>query len=363
MIGSFTEQTMKSKIKILVFRVARALGLFAAARRLTASKVRILCYHGGCLGDESQYNPKLFCSAATLARRMAWLQRKGFHLVTLDQAVAASRTAPGDRPGLTTAITFDDGWYSTASEMVPVLARMGIPSTLYLCTSHYLEGWAIASVTVRYLIWKSGLNKFQLTGFGLADGELDLSTPALRNQAANRIVAALEAMEPARAVRHAALEQLALCLQVSAADLALASRRFEYLNQQELLALPAQGCQIELHGHVHKYPAGQSDVFRDDLQRCSDTIEAAGLPRPNHYCYPSGDFDAAASATMATMNVVSATTCLPGLVTQASATECHYLPRFLDGESIEMIEFEAEMSGFYDLARRLLGKRHPLQPA
>lgn len=354
---------MKSKIKLLVFLLARSLGLFAAARRLTASKVRILCYHGGCIGDESQYNPKLFCSADTLAQRMQWLQRKGFALVTLDQAVDAARAPAPGRQALTTAITFDDGWYSTARDMVPVLAKMGIPSTLYLCTSHYTEGWAIASVTVRYLIWKSGLQSVALHGLGAADGTLDLSTASLRNQAANRIVAALESLAPSRDARHAALEQLAMCLKVSAADLGLASRRFEYVNQDELLALPAQGCQIELHGHVHKYPAGQGALFQDDLQRCSDTIEAAGLPRPTHYCYPSGDFDAGASPVLEKMGVASATTCLPGLVTRASATECHFLPRFLDGESIAMLEFEAEMSGFYDLARRLLGKRHPLQPA
>lgn len=354
---------MKNTIKLAVFHLARGLGLFRLSRRLTAGRVRILCYHGGAIGDESRYNPKLFSSAALLEQRMAWLQRAGFHLVPLDEAVR-SAAATGPRAALTTAITFDDGWYSTASELVPVLGRRQIPSTLYLCTSHYLEGWAIASVTVRYLLWKSGLTRASLRGIGPdVDGEADLSSPALRNATANRIVAAIERSEATRATRHALLEQLAACLRLSPEQLGLATRRFEYMNEQELLALPAQGCSIELHGHVHQYPAGQPAAFTKDLQRCSDTIVAAGLPTPAHYCYPSGNFDAAASPALAAMGVRSGTTCLPGLVGHASPVECHYLPRFLDGESIAMVEFEAEMSGFSELLRTLVGKRHPAQPA
>lgn len=354
---------MKNKIKLAVLLLARALGLFALSRVVTGARVRILCYHGGCLGDESSYNPKLFCSAATLERRMLWLRSKGFDLVTLDEAASRARRDPSGRAPLTTAITFDDGWYSTASDMVPVLDKLGIPSTLYLCTSHFLEGWAIPSVAVRYLIWKSGLQTAQLSGFGPGlDGQLDLSTPALRDTAAMRIVAALDACPPARESKHALLESLASSLQVPSAALALASRRFEYLNAPELLALPGQGCAIELHGHVHRYPAGDVAAFKEDLQKCSDTIVAAGLPTPTHYCYPSGNFDGAASKALGSMGVVTGTTCLPGLVTRADATQSHYLPRFLDGESVDMLEFEAEMSGFTELVRNLVRKPHPLQP-
>lgn len=352
-----------NKIKLTVFWLARALGLFAACRRLTAAKVRILCYHGGCLGDESSYNPKLFCSSAMLAQRMQWLKRKGFTLVPLAEAAASARRQAAARSALTTAITFDDGWYSTASELVPVLGKLGIPSSLYLCTSHYLEGWAIPSVAVRYLIWKSGLQSVQLHGLGSADGSVELGTPAQRNAAANRIVAAIDASLPQRDTKHAMLEQLASCLKVPSSALALSTRRFEYMREAQLLALAEQGCTVELHGHVHLYPAGDPAAFEADLRQCSDTIVGAGLPRPTHYCYPSGNFDAAASPVLERLGVLTGTTCLPGLITQASATQSHYLPRFLDGESIAMLDFEAEMSGFSELLRKLLRKAHPLQPA
>lgn len=354
---------MKNKIKLMVFFLARALGLFVVARWLTARKVRILCYHGGCLGDEINYNPKLFCSSNTLAARMLWLESNGFNIVTLDELARLASNPPGGRPSLTTAITFDDGWYSTASELIPVLGKMGIPSTLYLCTSHYLEEAAVPSVVVRYLIWKSKLASFDLTGFGPGtDRHFDISTHGERDAAANQIVSAICRGAGCRKTTHTLLEQLATCLAVPSSTLALESRRFEYMNQAELLALPPQGCSIELHGHVHRYPAGEVEAFKQDLQLCSDTIIAAGLPKPRHYCYPSGNFDAAASPALKSMGVTTGTTCLPGLITQADPKQSHFLPRFLDGENISMLEFQAEVSGFYDIARRLIGKPHPLQP-
>lgn len=344
---------MAHLIKQSVFFLARLLGLFALARILTRKRVRILCYHGGCIGDEYLYNPKLFCSAALLEARMGWLQRKGFALQPLEQAVAAARGGP--RPALSTAITFDDGWHSTASALVPVLARLGIPSTLYLCTRHFLEQGTVPSVAVHYLLWKTALPEARIAGCGdQLDGQWRLGDPAQRAELIERAVAALEASGVDKTLL---LGRLGAGLGVDPATFALASRRFDYMNREQLLALAAQGCTVELHGHVHHYPAGDPQAFRRDLQACRDAIVAQGLSAPRHYCYPSGNFDAAASVVLHEQGVVSATTCLPGLIGTVTPSQAHYLPRFLDGESITMLEFQAEMSGFSDCLRALRGGR------
>jgi len=41
----------------------------------------------------------------------------------------------------------------------------------------------------------------------------------------------------------------------------LESRRFDYLSADELRELAANGCTIELHGHLHSYPAGNPGQF------------------------------------------------------------------------------------------------------
>ena len=63
-------------MKIVVFRLAKALGLFALSRWLTRRGLRILCYHGIWLG-EGHYGNFLFMSPEVFAGRMAFLTPAG----------------------------------------------------------------------------------------------------------------------------------------------------------------------------------------------------------------------------------------------------------------------------------------------
>lgn len=347
---------MSKQLKLSFLRAARTLGVFKLFRRLTQSQLRILCYHGGAIGDESEYNGKLFFSKQTFEQRMRWLREKGFNVVSLDDAV---ESAGGKRPAppLATVITFDDGWYSTRSELLPVLGKFAMPSTLYLCTSHVLEGTPVATVTTRYIIWKSPLKSVMLNGYGPAnDGQYDVSDAAGREQLAQKIAAWVEGFGADHTAVVDALERFAKDMGVGPADLQLGSRRFQYMTGDELREVAAQGCAVELHGHVHHYPKGDPVALKNDLRQCSGAIQQLGLPTPKHYCYPSGSFDADAAETLSELGVVSATTCIPGLISKAENEQAYFLPRFLDGRDVEMLEFEAEMSGFSEFLRRITGR-------
>lgn len=344
---------MKPKLrpKILVLFGARTLGLFKISRHVTKSRLRILCYHGGAIGDEDGFNPKLFCSANTLDTRMKWMQARGFQFVTLDDGVRQQTKADVKAP-LRTVVTFDDGWYSTASELLPVLSRLKIPSTLYLSTKNFLEAWPILNVTVRYTLWKAGQRSITMQGWGSSvDGEYDLRNTSERNRLANSVVHAIQETTSGREQVCAALGRLADELGVSVDALQLDSRRFDYMTQQELVDISTQGCSIESHGHVHEYPKDAPLQFAADLRECEDTIVGLGFGKPRHYCYPSGSFGREASKTLSEVGIRSATTCISGLVGAIDGTGCHYLPRFLDGEDVHPLEFEAEMSGFSELMR------------
>lgn len=347
---------MSKQLKLSFLRAARTFGVFKLFRYLTQSQLRILCYHGGAIGDESEYNGKLFFSRQTFEQRMKWLREKGFNVVSLDEAV---ESAGGKRPAppLSTVITFDDGWYSTRSELLPVLDKLNMPSTLYLCTSHVLEGTPVATVTTRYIIWKSPLKSVSLSGYTLAiDGQYDLSGGAGREDLAKKVAAWIEGFGADNTAAVDALERFAKDLAVPAGELQLGTRRFQYMTGDELRELPAQRCAVELHGHVHHYPKGDPAALKDDLRQCSGAIQNLGLPMPKHYCYPSGSFDADAAGPLGELGVVSATTCIPGLISKAENEQVYFLPRFLDGRDVEMLEFEAEMSGFSEFLRRVTGR-------
>lgn len=346
---------MKKTLKLSVLWLARAVGLFRLSRRLTRSKLRILCYHGGNIGDERRFNPLLFCTAEHLDARVRWLRDSGFSVVPLDAAVDGLGRREG-RPALPVVITFDDGWYSTYRELLPVLARHDVPSTLYLCTGYFERGQPIPPVVVNYLIWKAARAQATLAGFGAGiDGTHDLRDRAATRALVEALVAHLEGIADPAANR-AAIERLAVALGVAPADLDLASRRFDYVTPAELAEVPGMGCTVELHGHVHLYPVGDPRRLQADLAECARAIRAQGLPEARHYCYPSGDYDENSHAALAAIGVKSATTCVPGLIDVASGRALSYLPRFLDGERIHPLEFQAEMSGFSDFLKTLAGR-------
>lgn len=343
-------------IKLSIYFLARSLGLFGLFRFLTRSRVRILCYHGGSIGDEHAFNPLLFCRPELLDARLRWLRGKGFSVVPLDAAVAMLRS-PGARPRLPVVLTFDDGWFSTYARLHPVIAQHRVPATLYLCTGYCVEERPNLDVALNYILWKSGHQNVRIRGIDAAlDGDHDVSTPAARQRFTEAVRHWLSGIE-GRARVNAAFEGLAAQLGVTPQALDLGSRRFDFAHPEELAQMLTQGWSIELHGHVHHYPAGKPAELAADLDACRREIRKAGLPAASHYCYPSGNHDADAARLLKALGVVSATTCLPGLIDQADDEQMFYLPRFLDGESIHALEFEAEMSGFADFFRRLSGRR------
>jgi peptidoglycan/xylan/chitin deacetylase (PgdA/CDA1 family) len=349
-------------IKTLILQAAKYTGLFALVRAATRKKPRILCYHAGSIGDERHYNPKLFCTEQQLRQRLAWLKRHGFAPASLEQVVQADGAGVS---GIPVAVTIDDGWYSTYRDLLPALAEYGHQPVLYLHSEAMEAGAPIIPVTLRYLVWKGGPQQVSLAGFGPdIDGSWNLAEARQRERLVNAAEKWLNA-EPPQAVA-ACLERFGAALGVSAAELDLASRRFSYMTPEELRAASAAGCRIELHGHAHIYVPGQPHRNQANIELNRARILAAGLPNPTHYCYPSGSFDDDGADVMRAANVATATTCLPGLVDMRDPDTRYYLPRFLDGGDVSMIEFEAEMSGVLQLlrsmARRSSGPRRVLRP-
>lgn len=339
-------------IKTVLLEIAKGLGVFALCRTISKNKPRILCYHAGSLGDEHLFNAKLFCRRGLLEQRLQWLERKGFVSRTLDDLFQ-----PHSGGGIPVTVTLDDGWYSSATDLLPLLARYRYQPVLYLATKVFAQGGPVVDVSLRYILWKSPLKAAQLSGFSPAlDGDHALDSRVQRDRFCNTAEQWLASFDGDAAALEAALVRLSIALGVPAAELDLPSRRFSYMNRDELLAAAEAGCKIELHGHAHRYLKGESERNHTDIELCRQHIVAAGLPVPRHYCYPSGDYDAQAPEVLTAAGVTTATTCRPGLVHNVDRDGRYFLPRFLDGGDVTMIEFEAEMSGVLEFVRRIAGR-------
>lgn len=151
---------MKS-FKISAYNAFQATGIFRLSSALYKNRALILGYHGGSIGDEWTYNPKLFMRATTFRSRIEVLINENYQFISLDELTL---TDFKDLPERSVCITFDDGWQSTLSELLPVLADYGIPSTLYLHTQKFVERTPLHNVAIRYLASKATRHQFTQIG-------------------------------------------------------------------------------------------------------------------------------------------------------------------------------------------------------
>jgi peptidoglycan/xylan/chitin deacetylase (PgdA/CDA1 family) len=340
--------------KRALFHVARAVGLFRLTRRLTRKGLRILCYHGVAMDDEAQFSPHTFITPETLRERLDFLAEKKYPVLGLEEAV--TRLKKGDLPPGAVVITFDDGFYSTAALAVPMLRERRQPVTIYVTTYYCIKGTPGFNLLIAYMRWKSPkkvLEPVTLAGF-------DIGRVLLKNEKQSEFallpfrIHAGHLTDPERCNL---AREFGRRLGVDYDEIAR-SRRLSVMTPEEVRQLAGEGVDIQLHTHRHRFPDDEAAVLKEIADNRAVLEPLVGRPL-RHFCYPSGVWSPAALPWLAAAGVETATTCEPGL--NYADTPPLLLNRFLDGENISPIEFEAEMCGFAELLRRMraLLRRRP----
>ncbi len=119
----------------IAFGVARTAGLTALLRRWRPGAV-VLCYHNVVDGPVAVSDPGLHLQRAAFEAHMVWLAGR-FEVVSLDE-LARRAEAGASLRGLA-AVTFDDAYQGTLRHGLPVLARLGLPCTVFV-PSAYPDG-------------------------------------------------------------------------------------------------------------------------------------------------------------------------------------------------------------------------------
>lgn len=334
------------------YRLCKTLGLFGLARRLTRSHLRILCYHGFVMDDEDRFRESLFVSREFLDRRMRYLADNGFRILPLGEAL--DRLRDGTLPPDCVTITIDDGFHSVHAVARDVLASHGFPSTLYLTSYYFQKGTPIFQLAVDYMCWKSGLETVDVSGLGIPAlaGETNLQLTPEKRSWLSETVHAFGSDGLDEAGRVALARRLAACLHVDY-DRIADSRILSLVTADELRELEASGMTIELHTHRHRFPE-DPDKAASELADNRAAIEPILGRKMDHFCYPSGRWSPEHQPVLAANDVKSATTCESGLAHAGSNFLA--LPRILDDNRVSQVEFEAELTGFSELCRKVLGR-------
>ena len=325
-----SDQSSWRRIKLAVLHAASALGLFALSRKVTRSGVRVLCYHGVWMGSESFRGDSMFISAETFRRRLELINRLGYPVIPLSDAVDV---LSGKRavPSASVVITIDDGWYSTYAIMLPVLLKAGMPATLYCDTGHLLWGQAVPHIMAKY-IWELA---------GPADA--GSSAQIAYENATNFSLSLSERLEAAN--------ELARLLDFDVEKLNQA-RAVHYMSADELRDLFRQGVDVQLHTDNHSlHDMSPVAVEEEVLSNRRELVRLLGAPSAHfeHFCYPSGVTSTSAVAALEKLGITSSATLDPGL--NYPGQQRQLIRRFADGEQVSAIEFEAELSGFNDFVR------------
>lgn len=335
-------------IKRVVFFVGKWMGGFALARRLTKSYLRILCFHGFELENETSFRPKLFIKKDTFQRRLATLQSENYLVLPLGEAI--DHLKKDSLPPNAVVLTIDDGFCGVFSCAAPILKEYRYPATVYITTYYSQKEAPIFRLVVQYLFWSTRLNQVEsMELLGLDLSEINLTDPDEKEQAEWAIIKYGE-------TQCTELERQELCRKLAAIfqleySFIEKSRILSLLNSSEISQLNEDGFDVQMHTHRHQFPDDNEALAKKEIQENREVLERL-VNRPlRHFCYPSGIWAPHQGPWLSELGVESATTCEVGFNDQT--TNPLALKRFLDGENITQLEFEAEISGFAELLRRL----------
>jgi len=306
-------------LKTQLLTTGRALGLAALARRASARRLRILCYHGLWVTPGYQYGDKLFMSPEQFERRMVRLKRSGHPVLELDAAVEALEA--NRLPDGAVAITIDDGWASTYTHMLPVLEALGLPATVYVTSWYVGRDLPIINKAVDYLYEQAGRS----------------------SEEARSTAAAIDALPLEQ--RGPALRELSTSLDCPPTWWQL--RQFHLMTEAEVADCAPRGLDVQLHTHRH---TGAGATLEQELVENRARLAMwTGLPERHfrHFCYPSGEHDPDGLPALSRLGIRSATLTDQG--TNAPGAPALRLRRFLDGRTVSDAEFDAYLSGALDL--------------
>ena len=327
--------------KHLVLGASEITGLskFVEASSWRRERLLILCYHGASLIDEHIWDSELFVTPEFLRRRMMMLREHNCSVLPLGEAV--ERLGRGDLPPKSVAVTFDDGFHNFHAAAAPILSEFRIPATVYVSTYHCIEQRPVLRLAMRYLLWRS---RHQVVSSILTvDRDLsgDLSSSLVREKLAAALYSKAHALCTSDGQQQAFLETVASSLGIDWTEF-LRARQFHLMTAEEVGQVARQGIDIELHTHRHRTPRNRI-AFEYEISENSRIIGSVAGRVPEHFCYPSGDYDLQYLDWLAAAGVKSATTCEVGL-----AGPKHHLlllPRFIDTMGQSRWIFRAWLSG------------------
>ena len=279
---------------------------------------------------------------------MDFLGEKNFPVLGLDQALQLM--VEQKLPHYSTVITIDDGWYSIKSCAHRILSEKSFPYTIYLTSYYSMKETPIFNLVVQFMFWKTKKDHFNVAALGTSmSGIYSLSDPVSLDKAIQKIIEYGHSNldNPGRC---ALAKRLGEYLRVDYAEIEK-SRILTLLTMNDIKKLSADGVDFQLHSHRHQWPLEKQAALRE-LSENEVFLKHLTGKASQHFCYPSGIWSYEQLPYLVEAGIKSATTTLEE-INYPGTTPLHLLRRFVDRESKSQIKFEAEMTGYMHILRKI----------
>lgn len=264
---------VKKGVKALTYYA----GLHPASWRLAAGEAAILFYHKVQRRPVGVWGEPVL-DVREFERHVAFLARE-YQPVFLSELVAGLE-GRARLPRGAVALTFDDGYRNNLYLVAPILARHGVPATIFLTTGligtdDWMWGYELEEIFSRYPLEQVCRASGDPTIIRL--GSLGLSPRVLMSAC----------VEYLKALPHAIMFEIVERLRAGFAVPVNDENRF--LSWDEVRELARQGFEMGAHtrGHPILTQLPLTEVDRE-LRACRDTLERKLGVRPTLFSYPNG---------------------------------------------------------------------------
>ncbi|WP_310618957.1 polysaccharide deacetylase family protein [Flexibacterium corallicola] len=334
-----------NKLREVAYSFCVHSGLARVISYFHRDRLAILCFHSISLKDENQFWPGVFISQPKLIELLDYLKTSHYSVISLQEA---ERFLKGevtyDNP---LVITIDDGWFSSVSELIPVISSYNFPCTLYVTTYYCDHQIPVVNVLLQYWLWQKPTQNISI--------EFEGETHCFSGEPQDVVKAVEQAMEGMGDQRKVAFLRC-FARKIGVSDEAIDSRRFHNATYEELeQVLISPLVDVQLHTHTHKLPFDEASMDREVatnkrlLKRRLSPVNSL-----EHLCYPSGIWSPKHIPHLEEMGMATATTLDEGL----NATSQHplKLKRNLVMDSRSLPHFIVTISGILEVMRRSLRK-------
>lgn len=335
---------MYLKLKRLILHILNVTGISYLIAQKNSHKIRILCYHGVSSLDEHEFMPSNFMRFETFKKRILFLQKSGYNFITLQDAIKKLETKKLSKKDV--VITIDDGFDYTFKNLIPWVLEKKLPITNYVTTYYSVKDGPIFRIICQYIMWKSNKHKLDITSI---KNEYDFPCDFIQKEDSSLwdFIGYAE-KNLSHEQRNSIYPKLAKLAQVEISEDIISS--FSIASNSTLKEFAQKGLDIQLHTHRHYLP-DTDELLKKEISENQEHLNDVANNQLVHFCYPSGIYSEKDLARLKKYNMISATTCDPGLVSESSNPLA--LERIIDSEAMDLTQFKAEIEGVGDLFRKL----------